>query len=45
MDSDAGVAARMWTLTDIGFTPGYSLTFVGPSGIELRVSLQVYEIC
>ena len=34
-------AARMWALTDMGFTPGYSLTFVGPSGIELRVSLQV----
>ena len=34
-------AARMWALTDLGFAPGYSLTFVSPSGTELRVSLHV----
>ena len=37
-------AARMWAMTALGFTPGYSLTFVSPSGTELRVSLQVRGI-
>lgn len=34
-------AARTRPVTDMAFTPGYSLTFVSPSGTELRVSLQV----
>lgn len=34
-------AARMWAVTDMGSTPGYSLTSVSPSGTELRVLLQL----
>ena len=34
-------AAKMWAVTDLGFTPGYFLDFVSPSGTELRVSLGV----
>lgn len=34
-------AAKMWAVTDLGFTPAYSLKFVSPSGTELRVWLEV----
>ncbi|KAL6717374.1 hypothetical protein ACLMJK_005289 [Lecanora helva] len=34
-------AARMWTLTGMGFTPGYTVSFVSPSGTSLRANLRV----
>ena len=36
-------AARMWTLTGMGFTPGYTISFVSPSGTILRATLRVSE--
>ena len=36
-------AARMWTVTGMGFTPGYTMSFVSPSGTILRANLRVSE--
>ena len=34
-------ALRMWILAGLGFTPGYQINFVGPSGMTLRADLRI----
>lgn len=34
-------AARMWTISAMGFTPGYTITFESPNGTKLKATLSV----